>query len=138
MPGGPTDALDAAILESVRERLYELPSLVAALVREQSTLGNETAAQDLVAGRLAAAGFAVERIEPDAEAALADPRAGYPPLPYRGRSSVVGVRAGSGGGSSLHLTGHVDVVPVDPDVPWEHDPWGGELAGGRVWGRGAE
>jgi acetylornithine deacetylase len=137
MRGEPTDELDRVILEAVRERLDELPSLVAALVREQSTLGNEAPAQDLVAGRLAAGGFAVERIEPDAEAALADPHAGYPPLPYRGRSSVVGVRAGSGGGSSLHLTGHVDVVPVDPDAPWEHDPWRGELAGGRIWGRGA-
>ena len=133
----PTDELDRAILEAVRGRLNELPSLVAALVSQQSTLGNEEAAQDLVAGRLAAARFTVERIEPDAEAALADPHAGYPALPYRGRSSVVGIRAGSGGGSSLHLSGHVDVVPVDPDAPWEHDPWGGELAGGRIWGRGA-
>ncbi|HUY72131.1 MAG TPA: M20/M25/M40 family metallo-hydrolase [Gaiellaceae bacterium] len=137
MPGGRTVELDRAILEAVRGRLDGLPSLLAALVREQSLLGNETPAQDIVTGRLAAAGFAVERIEPDAEAALADPHAGYPPLPYRGRSSVVGLRAGSGGGSSLHLSGHIDVVPVDPDAPWEHDPWGGELARGRIWGRGA-
>ena len=37
----------------------------------------------------------------------------------------------------MHLTGHVDVVPVDPDAPWSRDPWAGELAGGRIWGRGA-
>ena len=137
MPASPPDELGRAILETVRKRLDELPSLVAALVREPSTLGEEAPAQQLVSGRLAAAGFAVERIEPDGEAALADPEAGYPPLPYRGRCSVVGVSAGSGGGSSLHLNGHVDVVPVDPDAPWKHDPWGGELADGRVWGRGA-
>ena len=41
-------------------------------------LGSEEPAQSLVAGWLARAGFAVERIQPDAEAALADPYAGYP------------------------------------------------------------
>src|SRR5581483_1191911 len=114
----------------------ELPGLVAELVRERTTLGDEEGAQRLVAARLEAAGFDVVRVEPDAEAALADPAAGYPPLPYAGRSSVVGVRRGRGGGRSLHLTGHVDVVPVDPDAPWTHDPWAGEVSDGRIRGRG--
>jgi succinyl-diaminopimelate desuccinylase len=34
------------------------------------------------------------------------------------------------------LCGHVDVVPAIPD-DWTHDPYGGEIAGGYVWGRGA-
>ena len=37
-----------------------------------------------------------------------------PSLSYEGRSSVVGTRlAAPGGGRSLHLSGHVDVVPVE-------------------------
>jgi acetylornithine deacetylase/succinyl-diaminopimelate desuccinylase-like protein len=32
--------------------------------------------------------------------------------------------------------GHTDVVPVNPDG-WTHDPFGGELIDGEVWGRGA-
>src|SRR5580765_1838549 len=32
--------------------------------------------------------------------------------------------------------GHTDVVPVSPDG-WSHDPFGGELIDGEVWGRGA-
>jgi acetylornithine deacetylase len=83
------------------------------------------------------AGFEVTRVRPDAEAALADPAAGYPPLPYDGRSSVVGVLRGTSGGRSLHLSGHIDVVPVDTDAPWSHYPWAGEVADGRMWGRGA-
>ena len=55
----------------------------------------EADAQRLVAESLAAAGFSVEHVEPDAEAALADPYAGYPSLPYDGRASVVGVRRGA-------------------------------------------
>ena len=37
---------------------------------------------------------------------------------------------------TLLLLGHTDVVPVDP-VDWTHDPFGGELIDGWVWGRGA-
>ncbi|MGD0708487.1 MAG: M20/M25/M40 family metallo-hydrolase [Anaerolineaceae bacterium] len=36
------------------------------------------------------------------------------------------------------LTGHIDVVPVEPgtESQWEHDPFGGEIADGFIWGRG--
>jgi acetylornithine deacetylase/succinyl-diaminopimelate desuccinylase-like protein len=37
---------------------------------------------------------------------------------------------------ALCLMGHTDVVPVSPDG-WTHDPFGGELIDGEVWGRGA-
>ena len=76
--------------------------------------------QAIVAGRLEALGIAVERwTEP--------PR--YP--------VVAGVLKGSGGGRSLAINGHVDVVPVGETAGWSHDPWGGEVAEGRLWGRGA-
>ena len=54
-----------------------------------------------------------------------------------GRTCVAGRLRGPGGGRSLHLTGHVDVVPVESEERWTHDPWGGEIAEGRMWGRGA-
>ncbi len=128
---------EQAIRAAVRERRDELVALTTQLIRQPTTLGNEEGGQRIVADRLNEAGFTVARIEPDAEAALADSTAGYPPLPYAGRTSVVGTRQGAGGGRSLHLTGHVDVVPVDTDEDWVHDPWAGEIAEGRIWGRGA-
>ena len=54
-----------------------------------------------------------------------------------GRDDVVGRLAGAGGGRSLILNGHVDVVPAGDASAWPHDPWGGELDGDRLWGRGA-
>jgi acetylornithine deacetylase/succinyl-diaminopimelate desuccinylase-like protein len=36
----------------------------------------------------------------------------------------------------LLLMGHLDVVPVN-ESGWEHDPFGGEIIDGFVWGRGA-
>src|SRR5215207_2984394 len=54
-----------------------------------------------------------------------------------GRASVVARIEGSDpDAASLCLMGHTDVVPVSPDG-WHHDPFGGELIAGEVWGRGA-
>lgn len=39
----------------------------------------------------------------------------------------------------IALLGHQDVVPISAgtEQDWEHDPFGGEIADGFVWGRGA-
>src|SRR5450759_5258526 len=57
--------------------------------------------------------------------------------PFRGRGSIVcRVHGDDSGGDPLLLLSHLDVVPADP-AGWTHDPFGGELADGYVWGRGA-
>lgn len=57
--------------------------------------------------------------------------------PFPGRGSIVARLRGDGaGGASLLLLSHTDVVPA-PDEGWAHDPFGGDLADGHVWGRGA-
>jgi acetylornithine deacetylase len=50
---------------------------------------------------------------------------------------VAGRLPGAGGGHSLALNGHVDVVPAGDPATWDHDPWSGTVARGRLWGRGA-
>jgi acetylornithine deacetylase/succinyl-diaminopimelate desuccinylase-like protein len=45
-------------------------------------------------------------------------------------------RAGDGSGNALCLMHHMDVVPADQSR-WTHDPFGGEIADGAIWGRGA-
>jgi len=132
-----SEARKRALLEAVERRRDELIELVCELVRRPSTIGHEEPAQALVDERLRAMAFDVERIQPDPSAALADPYAGYPSLSYDGRTSVAARLPGSGGGHSIHLTGHVDVVPVERADLWEHEPWSAEVVGGRIWGRGA-
>jgi acetylornithine deacetylase/succinyl-diaminopimelate desuccinylase-like protein len=57
--------------------------------------------------------------------------------PVPGRGSVTARLHGDGtGGDPLLLLGHLDVVPA-PSERWTHDPFGGEVADGYVWGRGA-
>jgi acetylornithine deacetylase/succinyl-diaminopimelate desuccinylase-like protein len=42
-----------------------------------------------------------------------------------------------GDGPSLLLMSHTDVVPVEDAGQWTHPPFGGDLAEGRIWGRGS-
>jgi acetylornithine deacetylase/succinyl-diaminopimelate desuccinylase-like protein len=54
-----------------------------------------------------------------------------------GRGSLVARLEGSDTSApTVLLLGHTDVVPVSPEK-WRHDPFGGELIDGEVWGRGA-
>ncbi len=131
------DGLAARVRGAVSARRAELIEFTSALVRERSLLGEEEGAQLLIEQRLRELGFAVERVP--VELPLQDDGTwGYPPLDsYAGRTCVAGRIGGSGPGRSLHLSGHVDVVPVEQPERWRHDPWGGAVEGGRVWGRGA-
>ena len=56
--------------------------------------------------------------------------------PAPGRGLVIGYIAGKEPLKSLVLNHHIDVVPADP-AQWSHPPFGGEVADGYVWGRGA-
>ena len=52
------------------------------------------------------------------------------------RVNLVARLRGDGSQRPLLLSGHVDVVPVEREH-WAHDPFGGEIIDGEVWGRGA-
>jgi len=53
-----------------------------------------------------------------------------------GRSIVLARLKGDGtGGKAILLESHMDVVPADPSR-WTKDPFGAEIADGRMWGRG--
>ena len=53
------------------------------------------------------------------------------------RPNVVARIRGTGGGPSLAIGGHTDVVPADPDG-WTHPPFEAHVDGdGWLWGRGA-
>jgi acetylornithine deacetylase/succinyl-diaminopimelate desuccinylase-like protein len=53
-----------------------------------------------------------------------------------GRSIVLARLKGDGtGGKAILLENHMDVVPTDP-ARWTKDPFGAEIADGKMWGRG--
>ncbi len=51
--------------------------------------------------------------------------------------NIVAVTNGSGPGRHLVMNRHIDVFPVGEDEKWTHGPWSGDVADGKVWGRGA-
>ena len=69
-------------------------------------------------------------------------QSGFPKTQYKilesgnGRTNLIARIPGDGSKRPILLSGHVDVVPVEPAY-WEHDPFGGEIIDGYVWGRGA-
>jgi acetylornithine deacetylase len=55
---------------------------------------------------------------------------------YTNRPNVAGTLRGSGGGKSLLFSGHIDTVPIGTEK-WVHDPFGAEIEGNRLYGRGS-
>ncbi|MBW5448583.1 peptidase [Cohnella sp. CFH 77786] len=112
--------------------------LLRQLVRIPSTQGNELEVQRLVAERLLAdPGWEVDVWEPDGETLTEHPDFCSERNRFDGSPNVVGVLRGTGGGRSILLNGHADVVPEGDRQQWRRDPYGGEVAAGRLYGRGA-
>jgi acetylornithine deacetylase/succinyl-diaminopimelate desuccinylase-like protein len=81
--------------------------------------GDVTKAADLVAGLLEREGIPAKRFESGP-----------------GRSIVMATLKGSGPAKPILLLHHMDVVPADASR-WARDPFGGEIADDKIWGRGA-
>lgn len=62
---------------------------------------------------------------------------GYDQVSVDAWGNVFGIVRGSGGGSSVLLNCHMDVVDEGDHARWSHPPYGGVIDGGRIWGRGA-
>jgi len=163
-PNRSREPLAAALSLAERSRARSIDEL-ARLVRLPSLTGEEGPAQQHIAERLTEIGAEVTVAEPDVRSMFqAYPSiAQYPThwqhdlilpyddlptyaalsesgletvLNYRGRPNVVGRVAGTGGGRSLILNGHIDTVTIEPRASWTRDPFGAEVVDGMMYGRG--
>jgi succinyl-diaminopimelate desuccinylase len=92
--------------------------LTAALVRCPTVTPDEGGALVLLQALLQEAGFTCQRVD-------------------RGGVSNLFARWGlRGANRSFGFNGHVDVVPVGDAAAWTHDPFGAEILGDRMYGRG--
>jgi acetylornithine deacetylase len=107
------------------------------LLRIPSVTGDEGPVQQFIAGQLQQMGLNVDCFEPDLITLRQHPAFVEVSRGYEGRPNVVGVLKGTGGGKSLLFNGHVDVIPVGAPQSWQHGSWSGDLANGRLYGRGA-
>jgi acetylornithine deacetylase/succinyl-diaminopimelate desuccinylase family protein len=123
LPANLVERLKAAAISLEQETV----SLVQELVRiptenpklAQIEAGAESVCQDIIEREMLALGCVIDRWDV-----------------YPGRPNVVGTLGGRSGGRSLILNGHVDVVPAGDPANWTRDPFGGDIADGKIWGRG--
>jgi acetylornithine deacetylase/succinyl-diaminopimelate desuccinylase-like protein len=113
-------------MASETSRSAEATDLLQHLIRNRCVndgtvaSGHERRSTDLLRGYLEGSGVDMETFEPEPD-----------------RTSLVAKIEGTDPSApSLTLLGHTDVVPANGD-DWTHDPFGGELIDGTVWGRGA-
>src|SRR3954447_6907061 len=97
-------------------------ALTQALIRCPSVTPDEGGALSLLAGILGEAGFEVHR-----------PVFGAPGTP-----DIENLYARIGSGAPcLVFAGHTDVVPTGDPARWSQAPFGGDIVGGQLYGRGA-
>jgi succinyl-diaminopimelate desuccinylase len=92
------------------------------LIRCRSVTPEDGGAIAYLQNVLADAGFAVHR------ATFAEPGT----APIENLYARIGTEQ-----PNLVFAGHTDVVPPGNEAAWRHPPFGGEIAGGKIYGRGA-
>ena len=96
----------------------------------------EAALQRALAARLEPHGAEIDLWEPEP-----DDVAGHPlsveGIGFEGRPQLAARLRGSGGGRSLLLNGHIDVVPAQREEGWTQDPFDAHVRDGSIVGRGA-
>ncbi len=127
--------------ERIAQTLQELIGFESIVMADPAKAGpGERECQKYLERRLAAAGFETDLWEPDADALLEKYR-GKPGAQlgrnFRGRPNLAGTLRGSGGGRSILLTGHIDVVPAGEPGHWRYEPFAGVREGESIHGRGA-
>jgi acetylornithine deacetylase len=133
-------ALERRITSYVESRQERLVEIIRDLVRIPSEntppVGQEEACQKHVAKYLRAQGLEPDLYYLHKVEGLKEHPLFWPGREYSNRPNVDARRKGTGGGRSLVLTGHVDTVPRGTQ-PWTRDPFGGEVEGDRLYGRGS-
>lgn len=112
-------------------------SLLQDWVKEQSEQGKERSIQEKIAARLSEMGLDVDMWVMEGDELLCHPYFVSPRNSFAESPNVVGVWKGTGGGRSIILNGHVDVVPAGDEKQWDDAPFSGEVKEGKLYGRGA-
>jgi acetylornithine deacetylase len=130
-------SLEKKVSERVVRMKEDIVQTLQALVRIPSLVGQETKAQAYMDRLYRSLNLEVTSLFPDLEKVKTHPAFIDTEMSYEGRPNIIGGLAGDGAGRSLILNGHMDVVSPEPVSGWKYDPWGGQVEGERLYGRGA-
>ncbi|UIJ91395.1 ArgE/DapE family deacylase (plasmid) [Sinorhizobium meliloti] len=132
-----TDPNRQKIIEKIDSSRDHAVKFLQDMVAIPSVTGDEAAIQRFMNDYLTGIGLDVDMWETDWEELKNHP--GYRPVArgYEGRPNIVATLKGTGGGRSLLLNGHTDVIPVGNGEGWSDDPWSAKIENGRIYGRGS-
>jgi acetylornithine deacetylase len=132
-----TDARLQNVFSEIDNRREQLIADLQSLVRIPSVTGDEGAVQDQVQALFETRNLQIDRWETSRDDILPYMEHVGDQSSYEGRPNVVGTRSGAGGGRSIMLNGHIDVVDPGDASFWKHDPWSGAVDGDLLYGRGS-
>jgi len=114
-------AVKRELWSEIDRRRDELARLCADGLRvpAENPPGDTRAVADHYTAVLERAGLPVERFEP-----------------RPGNVSLVSTQPGRGGGPRFVFNGHLDHLPADDPALWSFPPYGGQIADGKILGRG--
>jgi acetylornithine deacetylase len=124
------------LLEKIDQSRDKAVAFLRDMVVIPSVTGDEAQIQQFLSNYMTRMGLNVDMWETDWEALKKHP--GYRPVDrgYEGRPNIVATWKGTGGGRSLLLNGHTDVIPVGGGEGWSDNPWSATIKNGRMYGRG--
>jgi acetylornithine deacetylase len=123
--------------EAVKRLQDDMIQTLIELVMIPSVVGSEGAAQSFIRECYKDLGLKLCTVEADKDKVRRHPAYVESELPFEGRPNIIGVLNGDAQKKSIILNGHVDVVSPEPVDQWHHDPWGAEIEGNQLFGRGA-
>ncbi len=125
------------LLQRIDDNRDQAISFLQQMIAIPSVTGDEAKIQKFLADYMGKIGLDVDMWETDWEELKRHP--GYRPVDrgYEGRPNIVATLKGTGGGRSLLLNGHTDVIPVGGGEGWSDNPWSATIKNGRIYGRGS-
>ncbi|MGI9382266.1 MAG: ArgE/DapE family deacylase [Methyloligellaceae bacterium] len=125
------------LLALIDERRENAVEFLRTLVTMPSVTGDEGPIQNHLKDYLEKMGLEIDMWDMDADEIQKHPAAAVVTESYEGRPNIVATCKGAGGGRSLLLNGHTDVIPAGPRESWTDDPWAANIRDNRIYGRGA-
>jgi acetylornithine deacetylase len=138
----PLTGIERSALAALDEQ--KLMEALRKLLRIPGVTGQEAAAQHWLGRHMQQLGLDVDQWTIDVAALQKHPS--FPGMEVdRSKHEAIGLVGMLQGTPETHrstskrlvFNGHIDVVPEGDHANWQYDPWGAELVGGRIYGRGA-
>jgi acetylornithine deacetylase len=121
----------------IKENRIKGTRLLQKMVQEPSTRGEESGAQAVVIEKCRELGFEMDIWEIGGDGLAGHPAFCSDRSNFKGNPNAVGIMRGTGGGKSMILNGHIDVVPAGDTKDWDRDPFSGYIESGKLFGRGS-